>query len=122
MSGLSWLANAGLANTRVVSSAPDLVTLLLLPVSLYLVLRRRDRQSGGDRAALRRVGWSTTGAAALVYALFLTFLSAWSFETLNLSLAAFVLVGSLVVTIGVGLVSTEIWAWLLVSARRPEVR
>jgi len=120
LSAASWLGNTRRVDTFTVSAFPDLLSLFVLPVSIYFVLRHRDRvEPGQNLGRLRRAAWAAVNAATVVFAIFMACYTALGLREATLALVASSLVTALVVSAGLGYLSAEVWARSIVRARRP---
>lgn len=119
LAALAWFGNLQRVDTFTVSAFPDLLTVLAVPVGLYLALRQWDRrQPGQDLRRLRRAGWAIVNTQAAVFALGVAILTA---ERLlpDPEIIAIAFMGALVTAAGIGYVSVEVWARLIVHVRTP---
>jgi hypothetical protein len=107
----SWAGNAERTTLGIAAAFPDVLTVAVVPISLYFFVRARLSASNPpDLRALRRAGWAVVNTAALVAALFLASVTAFWFHQVDEALIAMTLVSVIVVTVGVGYVSVEVWA------------
>jgi hypothetical protein len=117
LGALAWLGNLQRVDTFTASAFPDLLTALAVPISLYLALRQWDRRHPDqDLSRLRRAGWGMVHAQAAVFALCIAILTAERPST-DASLVTAGFMTALIMTAGIGYVSVEVWARLLVSVR-----
>jgi hypothetical protein len=107
----SWIGNAERTNLGIASAFPDVLTVAVVPISLYFFIRARLRGSSTqDLRHLRRAGWAVVNTTAIVAALFLASVTAFWFHQQDQTLIAMTLFNVIVVTVGVGYVSVEVWA------------
>jgi hypothetical protein len=119
----SWAGNAARTNLGLVSAFPDLLTVAAVPLAIYFFVRARARVAcPPDVRSLRRLGWSVVNTAAIVLAVFLACVEGFWFNQLDGSLVTSTLVGAVVVTVGVGYASVEVWARLLLGVHEGEHR
>jgi len=119
----SWAGNAARTNMGIVSAFPDLLTLAAIPLAMYFFVRARARVAHPpDLRSVRRLGWSVVNTAAIVLAVFLASVAGFWFNQLDGALVTSTLVGAIVVTVGVGYASVEVWARLLLGAHEGEHR
>lgn len=109
LAALSIAGNIRRGDPHLLSTFPGLIIAIVLPVGIYLLMRHRA--SKVDRDDLTLAGMRMTIAAASVFALALAGFAWWWFPARPLPLVAFALVGTLVGTWVLGVVSS------LVSAR-----
>lgn len=115
----SWVGNATRTNLGIISAFPDLLTLATVPLAMYFFVRARVRVPVvPDLRSVRRAGWTVANTAGIVLAVFLACVTGFWFNQWDPALMASTLVGAIVVTVGVGYVSVEIWARLLLAAAR----
>jgi hypothetical protein len=119
----SWAGNAARTNLGLVSAFPDLLTIAALPLALYFFVRAHARTAQPpDLRSVRRLGWSVVNTAAIVLAVFLASVAGFWFNQPGGALVISTLVWAVVVTVGVGYASVEVWARLLLGAREGEHR
>lgn len=119
LAGASWIGNSDPHQRLVLSSFPDLLTLFVLPVGTYFVIRaRRAREPDAGIAPMRRAGWAATEAAAITYAIFIAAVTVWAGGVGDAASVAFVLASTLLVAAAIGVISTEVWARLFAAIRR----
>jgi hypothetical protein len=119
----SWAGNAARTNLGIVSAFPDLLTVAAVPLAVYFFVRARVRVADPpDLRSVRRQGWSVVNTAALVLAVFLASVAGVWFNQFDGPLVTSTLVGAVVVTVGVGYASVEVWARLLLGAHEGEHR
>jgi hypothetical protein len=112
----SWIGNAVRTNLGIISAFPDLLTLATVPLALYFFVRARVRIHGArDLRTVRKAGWSVVNTAGLVLGVFLASVAGFWFNQWDSAFIASTLVDALVVTVGVGYLSVEIWARLLLA-------
>lgn len=117
----SWAGNAARTNLGIVSAFPDLLTVAAVPLAMYFFVRARVREPHPpDLRSIRRQGWSVVNTAAIVLAVFLATVAGFWFNQLDGPLLTSTLVGAIVVTVGVGYASVEVWARLMLGAPRKE--
>jgi hypothetical protein len=117
LGALAWLGNLQRVDTFTVLAFPDLLTALAVPITLYLALRQWDRRHPDqDVRRLRRAGWGMVHAQAAVFALCIAILTAERLSA-DTSLVAAGFMTALITTAGIGYVSVEVWARLLVGVR-----
>jgi hypothetical protein len=117
----SWIGNAARTNLGIVSAFPDGLTVAAIPLVMYFFVRARARVAHPpDLRSARRLGWSVVNTAAIVLAVFLASVEGFWFNQLDGPLITSTVVGALVVTVGVGYASVEVWARLLLSAPHGE--
>lgn len=114
----AWVGNAARTNLGLVSAIPDVLTAAALPIAMYFVIRARVAAGETDLTRLRRAGWAVVNTAAIVFAVFLASVDAFWFNQLDAQLVGTIVVEAIVVTVGVGYVSVEVWARLLRGAHR----
>jgi hypothetical protein len=114
----SWAGNAARTNLGIVSAFPDLLTAAAVPLAVYFVIRSRVRQGLVDLPRLRKSGWAVVNTAAIVFAVFLACVEGFWFNQVDAQLIGTIVVEAIVVLVGVGYVSVEIWARLLRGAHR----
>lgn len=117
----SWAGNASRTNLGIVSAFPDLLTLASVPIALYFFVRARvaGAPPGGVRA-LRKAGWAVVNTAAVVLAVFLASVEGFWFNQLDAALVGTTVLSAIVVTVGIGYVSVEIWAHLVRPPRKTD--
>jgi hypothetical protein len=119
----SWAGNAARTNLGIIWAFPDLLTVAALPLATYFFVRARLRAAHPpDLRSVRRSGWSVVNTAAIVLAVFLASVAGFWFNQLDRALVTSTLVGAVVVTIGVGYASVEVWARLLLGVHEGEHR
>jgi hypothetical protein len=119
----SWAGNAARTNLGLVSAFPDLLTVAAVPLAMYFFVRARVRAARPpDLRSVRRMGWSVVNTAAIVLAVFLASVAGFWFNQFDGALVTSTLVAAVVVTVGVGYASVEVWARLLLSAHEGEHR
>jgi hypothetical protein len=112
----SWMGNAERTNLALVSAFPDLMTMAAVPLAMYFFVRARARvPHPPDLRALRRLGWSVVNTAAVVLAVFLASVAGFWFNQFDGPLITSTLAGAVVVTVGVGYASVEVWARLMLG-------
>jgi hypothetical protein len=114
----SWAGNVDRTNLGLVSAFPDLLTVAAVPLAMYFVIRARLRSGVTDRVALRKTGWAVVNTAAIVFAVFLACVDAFWFNQLDAQLTGTLVVEAIVVTVGAGYLSVEVWTRLLQGAHR----
>ena len=114
----SWAGNASRTNLGIVSAFPDLLTIAAVPLALYFFVRARVRRPvPTELRGVRRAGWTVSNTAALSFVVFLAGVSGFWFNQWDLRPLTSTLIDALVVTVGVGYVSVEIWARMLGAPR-----
>jgi hypothetical protein len=117
LGALAWLGNLQRVDTFTVSMFPDVLTVLAVPITLYLALRQWDRRHPDqDLRHLRRAGWGMVHAQAPVFAICIAIFTAER-PSSDASLIAAGFMTALITTAGIGYVSVEVWARLLVGVR-----
>jgi hypothetical protein len=117
LGALAWLGNLQRVDTFTVSTFPDLLTVFAVPVTLYFALRAWDRRHPNqDLRHLRRAGWAIVHAQAAAFAVCIAIITAQRLSA-DASLVAFGFMSALVAAAGMGYVSVEVWARLLVRVR-----
>jgi hypothetical protein len=107
----SWLGNASRTNLGIVSAFPDLLTVASVPLAMYFFIRARV--AAGPRAELRQIrkaGWAVANTAAVVLAIFLACVEGFWFNQLDAAVVGEVVLTAIVVTVGAGYASVEVWA------------
>ncbi len=113
----SWAGNAARTNLGIVSAFPDLMTLAAVPLAMYFFVRACVRvPHPPDLRSIRRLGWSVVNTAAVVLAVFLASVAGFWFNQFDAPLITSTLAGAVVVTVGVGYASVEVWARLMLGA------
>ncbi len=106
----SWAGNAERTTLGIAAAFPDVLTVAVVPISLYFFVRARLRADRAlDRPALRRGGWALVNVAAIVAALFLASVTAFWFHQPDTGLIAMTILSVVVITMIVGYVSVEVW-------------
>jgi hypothetical protein len=119
----SWAGNAARTNLGIISAFPDLLTVAAVPLALYFFVRARVRTAPPpDLRSVRRLSWSVVNTAAVVLAVFLASVAGFWFNQFDGPLVTSTLLGAVVVTVGVGYASVEVWARLLLGAHEGEHR
>jgi Na+/H+-dicarboxylate symporter len=119
----SWAGNAARTNLGLVTAFPDLLTVAAVPLAMYFFVRARARVAHPpDLRSLRRLGWSVVNTAAIVLAVFLASVAGFWFNQLDGAFVTSTLVGAVVVTVGLGYASVEVWARLLLGVHGGEHR
>jgi len=117
LAALAWLGNLQRVDTFTVSAYPDLLTALAVPITLYLALRQWDRRHPDqDVRHLRRAGWGMVHAQAAVFAICIAIFTAERVSQEPSEIAT-AFMTALITTAGIGYVSVEVWARLLVGVR-----
>src|SRR5262249_30499878 len=107
----SWLCNAERTNLGIASAFPDVLTVAVVAISLYFFIPAPLRGTvTQDIRERRRSGRAVVNTAAIVAALFLASVTAFWFHQQDQTLIAMTLFNVIVVTVGVGYVSVEVWA------------
>jgi hypothetical protein len=114
----SWAGNASRTNLGIVAAFPDLLTMAAVPLAMYFFVRARIRRPApATLRATRRAGWTASNTAGLVLAVFLASVSGFWFNQWDLTDLTGTLLGAILVTVGAGYVSVEIWARMLGAPR-----
>ena len=118
LGALSWAGNASRTNLGLISAFPDLITIAAVPLAMYFVVRARVRRAEPESLrVIRRAGWVVSNTAGLVFAVFLASVSGFWFNQWDPTGLTATLISAIVVTVGVGYVSVEVWARLLGAPR-----
>ena len=115
---LVWAGNVTRADTLTISAFPDPMTMLAVPISCYFALRyRHRREPAANLPRLRRVGWSVVNTQAAVFAIGVAMLAASRLGA-DLQGETLVFLTALLLAAGLGYVSVEVWARLMLHGRR----
>jgi|GEM_PF-2841716 hypothetical protein len=112
LTGMSVVGNVGRGDSHLVSVFPDLLSLLIAPVVLFILLRRRHR-AGTGRDLLQRSGRIIVTISAVWFAVLLAVFAAFWFSDPSAYLIMINLAGTFVVTCIVGYLSVAVSARIL---------
>ena len=112
LTGMSVVGNIGRGDSHLVSVFPDLLSLLIAPIVLFIILRQKHR-AGTGRDLLQRSGRIIVTISAVWFAALLTVFAAFWFSDPSAYLIIINLVGVFVVTCIVGYFSVAVSARIL---------
>lgn len=115
LAALSIAGNIRRGDPHLVSVFPGLIIAIVLPIGIYLLMRRMSSEA--DRDDLTLAGMRMTTAAASLFALAIAAFAWWWFPTRPVRLVAFLLFGTLVATWVLGLVASLVLARLVGRGR-----
>lgn len=113
LAGVSIAGNVWRGDRHLVSVFPHLLALVIVPVFLYIVLRRMHR-AGMARHTLQQSDRAITEISAALFAALLTaFAAVWYADPRSILLAGGIFVMTFLMTLAVGYLSVEALARLL---------